>query len=304
MIMFCGQGAQKEDMLQTLVNDPSAKEFLDVARKVTGVDILEQCKNSESLKKTSFVQIALFVGSVSKLKQIESNESQLLRNVKAVAGLSVGEFAALTYAGVLTFEDALKIVEQRGIAMQRLVDKFPTAMASVLGASTQQLSDFLTCHFPNLKISGYLADNQHTVGGEYRIIDEFIQKLNDKDVVETLNLINVRKLRVSGGFHTNFMQKAAQDIEQLIESIEFKQPKIPVIFNVTGKVENDPQVIKALLKEQLTSPLQWKQTILTAVQMGIRNFIEISPSPILSAIIRKRIQECADQKCVAQFHRI
>ncbi|RWS21188.1 hypothetical protein B4U80_04750, partial [Leptotrombidium deliense] len=257
--------------------------------------------NEENLQRTDFVQIALFVASVGKFRQIEKRNPQLLKNVKAVAGLSVGEFAALTFAGVLSFADALKLVYARGKAMQDLVDLTSTAMSSIVGPNTEQLSSFLTKNFPHLFISGYLADNQHTVSGDGTRIDEFLLKLKNDDVRKTLNLQDSRKLRVSGAFHTEFMESAAYEIEPVIDSITFSPPKLPVILNINGKATRDANFIKSQVKNQLINPLQWKQSIITAIEMGIVRFIELSPSPILTAIIRKRIKACSDAKCTAIF---
>ncbi|RWS06389.1 hypothetical protein B4U79_16219 [Dinothrombium tinctorium] len=303
MLMFCGQGSQKEGMLQSLVDDPHSREILEKAKRVIGVDLIEEGKKAESLQLTSFIQTALFVGSIAKVKQFAARNHEVIKNIRAVAGLSVGEFAALTYAGVLEFEDALKIVRQRGLAMQKVVDTASTAMCSILGPTTSRLTNFLSEKHPNLMISGYLADDQHTVAGENEKIDTFLEQLKEENVIDDLNLKDARKLRVAGAFHTDHMRKAASDIELFIDSIEFKKPNIPIILNANGQAVNDPKAIRELVKIQLTSPLQWKQTILKAVAMGVRNFIEISPSPILTAIIRKRIQECADTKCTAEFQK-
>ncbi|RWS05475.1 hypothetical protein B4U79_16310, partial [Dinothrombium tinctorium] len=246
MLIFCGQGSQKADMLQTLVDDPCVKDTLEKVKRVIGVDLIEESKHADSLQKTSFIQTALYVGSIAKVKQIEARDPGAIKNVQAVAGLSVGEFAALTYAGVLKFEDALKIVHLRGLAMQRVVDETSTAMSSILGPTAEQLKDFLSENYPNLIISGYLADNQHTVAGENQSVDTFLAHLTNESVAKNLNLIDARKLRVAGAFHTHFMQKAASEIESLIDSIEFKKPNIPLVLNVNGKCVNDPKVIKIL----------------------------------------------------------
>ncbi|RWS11076.1 non-ribosomal peptide synthetase-like protein [Dinothrombium tinctorium] len=301
LLMFCGQGAQKAEMFETLVGDPIAQKVLDEAKRITGIDILEERKNKESLQETAFVQTALFVGSIAKIKQIEAKNPSLLQKVKAVAGLSVGEFAALTYAGVLDFADALKLVRCRGLVMQEIVDTTSTAMSSILGPSSIQLSTFLAQYYPTLTISGFLADNQHTVSGEEKVIDKFLSRIREEKFAQELKLLDARKLRVSGAFHTEFMRQAAENIEPIIDSISFKKPKLPIISNVNGEAISDPKAIKSLVKNQITSPLQWKQTISTAIQMGIRKFIEVSPSPILTAIIRKRIQECIENKCQAEF---
>lgn len=303
ILMFPGQGAQKTDMCCSMKDSVEARSIFENAEKILGYNILEIfLRKDESLKErlksTEFIQLSLFVGCLAKLEQMKVEQPQSLKNITCVAGLSIGEFCALVYADVLNFEDALRIVRERGMVMEAQVERSATCMASVYGPKLELLQDYLEQNFPNLEISTYLADNQHTVAGSEAEIKLLVCSLNStyKDI---LNLIDVRKLRVAGAFHSSYMKNAATVVDSLIESTEFRKPRIPVIMNATGRFSENPEDIKLQLRKQLVAPVQWRQTMIEAYESGIKEFVEVSPSRVLSSIVQNRISKC--KGCVTKL---
>ena len=300
LLMFPGQGAQKVGMCKSMKDSAPAVEIFNRAKQILGYDVLEICTNSESLlieklKSTEFVQVALFTSCVAKVEQLKCEKPELLKQVTHVTGLSVGEFVALVYAGVLNFEDALRFIQKRGEAMENDVQKSSTGMISVFGPNLAQLQEFLEKHYPAMTISTFLGDNQHTVAGTEEECQALMQKLKETDVYSSkMEIIDIRKLRVAGAFHSSHMEQAATLLDPILDEIEFSKPLIPVIMNVNGQIVEDPLEIKLMSRKQLIAAVKWKQSIITAYKCGVRNFVEVSPSRVLSSIVKKRISECPD----------
>ena len=296
LLMFPGQGSQKLGMCTSMRNSEAATEIFEQAEKILGYNILDICTGpedllKEKLKSTEFVQVALFVSCLAKVSQIYSEDPRAIENVTHVAGLSVGEFAALVFAKVLKFEDALILVQKRGRAMEKEVDKASTAMASVLGPSKDELELFLKEVLPETAISTYLADNQHTVAGTEDDIDRLTQMLSNEER-DRLSVMDVRKLRVAGGFHSQYMEMAEKNLRSIIEPMTFQKPEVAIIMNVTGQLCDDPDIIKTLVSRQIVDSVQWRESMVTAYNAGIRHYIELSPSRVLSSIVRTRIELC------------
>ncbi|XP_028402765.1 uncharacterized protein LOC114525576 [Dendronephthya gigantea] len=298
LLMFPGQGSQKIGMCASLKNSKEARNLFSLAEETLGYNVLDICIGDENilkekLKSTEFVQVALFVGCLAKIEQLKTETPEILANVTHVAGLSVGEFAALVYAGAISFDAALKIVSQRGRAMENVVRESPTGMVSVFGPDCKQLENFLKKSFPDMIITTYLADNQHTVGGTSEECDAFVEALSGEKQ-KVMNVIDVRKLRVAGAFHSPYMKQASQEINNLIMRAEFSKPTLPIIMNVNGDLAAEELGMKDLLCQQLTAPVKWKQSVVRAYGLGVRSFVEIAPGRVLSSIVKKRIKECQD----------
>ena len=296
LLMFPGQGAQKAGMCISMKDSPEAKAIFERAEHILGYNILTICLKNDSelgerLKSTEFVQVSLLVSCIAKLEQLKVERPDLSKKITHVAGLSVGEFAALVFAGVIKFEDALKLVQVRGKAMEEEVRQSCTGMVSIFGPECEQLEEFLKEKFPLMKISTYLADNQHTVAGTEEDCNALVESLSCKQKTQ-MKVIDVRRLRVAGAFHSTYMRPAAAVINPVIESMEFCKPSIPIIMNVNGQAVQDPTVMKGLLCEQLVAPVKWKRSVLTAYESNVRNFIEIAPARVLTSIVKKRISQC------------
>lgn len=301
LLMFPGHRAQKKEMLWTMKNSPEAKAIFQRAEAILGYNILDLCTveggQDARLKSTEFVEVALFTGCIAKMEQIKKDRPDLIEQITHVAGLSVGEFSALVFAGVIKFEDALRVVQCRGKVMESEVNNSATGMVSIFGPNSMQLQDYLTEHFPNMKISIFLGDDQHTVAGTSEDCKHLMQSLSENK--EDLNIIDVRKLRVAGAFHSSHMMNAAAKVNPFIQSLQFSEPSLPVIMNVNGTVTLLPEDIKQSLQEQITAPVMWKKSMTTAYASGIEHFIEVAPCCVLSSIVKKRISEYAN--CEVKF---
>ena len=300
LLMFPGQGAQKVGMCTSMKDSAAAIKIFQRAKQVLGYDILEICINKESLlteklKSIEFIQVALFTGCVAKIEQLKVENPELMKQVTYVAGLSVGEFVALVYAEALKFEDALRFIQKRGEAMENDVKNNSTGMISIFGPNLTQLQEFLENHYPSMTISTYLADNQHTVSGTEEECKALMQALTETDkYASKMGVIDVRRLRVAGAFHSFHMERAATLLDPILDKIVFSKPTVPVIMNVNGQIVEDPLEIKLMSRQQLIGAVKWKQSIVTAYKCGIRNFVEIAPNCVLSSIVKKRISECSD----------
>ncbi|XP_072028087.1 malonyl-CoA-acyl carrier protein transacylase, mitochondrial-like [Amphiura filiformis] len=296
LLMFPGQGAEKRGMCMSMKGSAEAKAIFKRAKEVLGYDLLDILLSNndtlaQKLKSTEFVQVSLLVSCIAKIEQLRKDRTGLIAKVTHVAGLSVGEFAALVFAGVIKFEDALHLVQERGKAMEFEVQRSPTGIVSVFGIGCEVLQNYLESNFPNMQISTYLADNQHTIAGkehECEALTESLQKEFSEEIID------VRQLRVAGAFHSKYMSNASQGIDPIINGIEFKRPTLPVIMNASGTIVQDPQQIKTLLREQLVKPVQWKRSILAAYKNGVQSFVEVAPARILSSIVKNRIAQCQD----------
>lgn len=303
LLMFPGQGAQKVGMCVSMKDSPEANAIFKRAEQILGYNILDICLRTDSeleerLKSAEFVQVSLFVGCLAKVEQLKAERPNLLSSVTHVAGLSVGEFAALVYADVIDFESALRLVQVHGEAMDAEASRSSTAMVSVFGPQCEQLQTFLNEKFPSIQIATYLADNQHTVAGKKEDCDVLVEELQQTHR-ESLAIIDVRKLRVAGAFHSPYMKQAADKVNPIVEGLVFSRPTTPLIMNVNGQIIEDPAEINALLCQQLVAPVKWKQTVLKAYECGVRNAVEVSPSCVLSSIVKNRISTCKD--CTTEF---
>ena len=175
--------------------------------------------------------------------------------------------------------------------MEKEVGKASTAMASVLGPSKSMLEQYLKVNLPKAVISTCLADNQHTVAGTESDIDNLVEMLSHIHQ-DSLSVMDVRRLRVAGAFHSRYMIEAEKAITPLIDNCTFNKPELTMIMNVTGEICDDPETIKTLISRQIVESVQWKDTMITAHQAGVRRFTEIAPARVLSSIVRTRIEKC------------
>lgn len=305
LLMFPGQGAQKKGMFRTMKDSPEAQEVFKRAEAILGYNIFDLCASSDGeaqdckLNSTEFIQVALFTGCIAKMEQIKKERPDLINQITHVVGLSVGEFAALVFAGVIKFEDALQLVQWQGRAMESEVGNSPTGMVSIVGPDVKQLQSYLSDHFPSMKISTFLGDNQHTVAGSSENCQDLMQSLSISENAEKLNISDVRRLRVAGAFHSSYMKNVAVKVNPSIQNTLFSKPIITTIMNVDGCITILPEDIKRSLQKQIIAPVNWKKSIITAYNLGIRHFVEVSPGQVLASIVKTGISECAG--CKVEF---
>lgn len=276
--VFPGQGSQFSGMGKDLYeNHEEAKNLFEQANKILGFDIAKIMfeGTDEALKQTSVTQLAIFLHSViaAKVGDFEMPD--------AVAGHSLGEFSALVAAGVLTFEDGLKLVSVRANAMQEACNEQPSTMAAVLGLEEDRIEEICNTIDEVVVPANYNCIGQIVISGSEKGIDLAIEKLKAAGAKRAL------KLNVNGAFHSPLMKSAQDALASQIEVSEFNNPQCPIYQNVTAKPSSNIEEIKNNLLNQLTSPVRWTQTIQNMKNSGFDRFVEIGPGKVLTGLIRK-----------------
>lgn len=289
--LFPGQGAQTVGMAGVLCESlPAAKELFDRAAGILGYDLLAICKTGpvERLNATDVSQPAIYVASLAALESLKQTEPDAINDCVACAGLSLGEYTALTFAGALTFDDGLRLVQQRGAAMQAAAEAQAGGMVSVLTLELPQIEQLVAqaSSKGRVRIANYLCPGNLVVSGDQVAVDE-VQTLADQAGGRTI------KLAVAGAFHTVLMQPAVEKLAAALAKITLGPLRVPVWSNVTAKPYSDPTEIKATLARQVVESVLWEQTMRGLLESGIERFYEIGPGRVLAGLL-KRVLRKAD----------
>jgi len=288
--MFPGQGAQFVGMCADVCNDvPAAKALFDEASEILGYDLLERCTNGpkELLDSTEVSQPAIFVASmaaVEKLRQEEGDEA--VDAATCAMGLSLGEYSALCFADAISFADGVKITKARGEAMQAASDAADSGMVSVIGLKKDVVAELCEAAAEKsgepIRIANYLCGGNYAVSGAAKACD-VVAEIAKPDFKARMTV----KLAVAGAFHTDFMAPAVPSLEAVLDTIEIKKPRIPVISNVDAKPHSDPDTIKKLLATQVTSPVLWENTMESILSKGFERAVELGPGKVTAGILKR-----------------
>ena len=278
--VFPGQGAQFVGMGKDLYEQsPLAKEYFEKANNILGFRITDLMFEGtpEDLKQTKVTQPAVFLHSViSALVLGDAFKPEM------VAGHSLGEFSALVAAGALSFEDGLKLVYARAMAMQKACETEPSTMAAVLGLSDEVVEEVCDSITGLVVVpANYNCPGQLVISGSVEGIDKACELLKEKGAKRAL------KLPVGGAFHSPLMQPASEELQTAINSTTFSIPICPVYQNVNAYPQTDPNEIKQNLIAQLTAPVRWTQTVKNMVTDGATEFIELGPGDVLKGLVKK-----------------
>ncbi len=277
--VFPGQGAQFVGMGKDLYdNNATAHEMFEKANEILGFRITDImfAGTDEDLKQTKVTQPAIFLHSVILAKTMGSDF-----NPDMVAGHSLGEFSALTAAGALSFEDGLKLVAARAMAMQKACEMKPSTMAAVLALPDEKVEEICESVPGVVVCANYNCPGQIVISGEVEAIDAACAKMLEAGAKRAL------KLKVGGAFHSPCMEPARAELAEAIARTEIHTPICPVYQNVDAKPHTDPEEIKANLVAQLTAPVRWTQTVKNMIADGATEFVEVGPGKVLQGLVAK-----------------
>jgi len=277
--VFPGQGAQYTGMGKDLYDkSPTAKEMFERADILLGFKITDLMftGTDDDLKQTKVTQPAIFLHSTIMAAVLGNSFKPDM-----VAGHSLGEFSALVANKTLSFEDGLLLVAKRARAMQKACEKTPSTMAAILGLDDHIVEEVCDSIEEIVVPANYNSPGQIVISGSNEGIDKAIEILKQKGAKRAL------KLAVGGAFHSPLMEPARLELEQAIRQTIFNKPLCPVYQNVNSKPSVDPEVIKANLVSQLTSPVRWTQSILNMIAGGADTFVEVGPGNVLQGLIKK-----------------
>lgn len=277
--VFPGQGSQFPGMGKDLYNSSAkAKELFERANQLLGFEITKVMfeGTEEELKQTKVTQPAIFLHSVI-LALITENF-----NPDMVAGHSLGEFSALVANGTLGFEDALKLVSQRALAMQKACEINPSTMAAILGLEDSKVEEISKSIAGEIVVAAnYNCPGQLVISGSNKGIEMACVQMKEAGAKRAL------PLPVGGAFHSPLMEPARVELEKAIRETNFNKPKCPVYQNVNALPSTDVEVIKSNLIAQLTAPVKWTQSVQNMVKDGATVFVECGPGKVLQGLVKK-----------------
>ncbi len=285
--LFPGQGAQVVGMGKDIYEKYEvAKKIYDEASKISGIDVAKICFEGpeEELLKTENTQIAILTTSLAILEVLKENGI----NAEYVAGLSLGEYTALIYSGIISFEDGINLIKKRGYYMGNLIPEGTYAMAAVLNFENSKIEE--VCN--EIKALGkfvvpanYNCSSQTVISGEEEAVDMAIEKLKEAGARRVI------KLNTSGPFHTEKLADAKNAFEKELENIKFNQSDIKVIKNMDGTIYNKEDNIKEILGSHIVNPVRMDKAIELMQKNDIEEYIEIGPGKVLTGFVKKDNKE-------------
>lgn len=286
-MLFPGQGAQAPGMGVWLCeNHPRAKELFERAGEILGYDLKQLCSQgpAEKLNETVHSQPALFVTGIAAAEVFSQTFPDLASKIHATAGLSLGEYTAVCYAGGLQFEDALRLVQKRGEAMQACADAVDSGMSSVLGLELERLSAVCEeCRQDGeiLQPANLLCPGNIAVSGHQSALSRL------EPLALAAGAMKVVPLSVAGAFHTPLMQDAVSQLTDALANVELRATRMPVYSNVDAAPHTDPAEIRELLAKQVVNPVLWEASISRMLADGVDGFIEAGTGRVLRGTIKR-----------------
>ena len=272
-----------QEVCQTI---PAAKALFDQASEILGYDVAEICFNGpkEKLDSTVISQPALYLSGMVAIEMLKEQSPDAIENCQAAAGLSLGEYTAIAFAGGLSFEDGLRLVQKRGEAMQAASDATPSGMVSVLGLdeeTVQKVCDEARVQGQILQVANRLCPGNIVVSGH----KESCERVSE--VAEKLGAMKSIVLDVAGAFHTPIMDSAVEKLIAALEQVEFKPSRIPVFSNVDAAAHSTPDEFRELLVKQVCSPVLWHPLMDKMLADGFGEFYEVGTGRVLRSLIKR-----------------
>lgn len=285
--MFPGQGSQVVGMGKDIYDN--YEEARELYRKVSNILNMDMCKlcfetSMEELSKTENTQIAIATVSLSILEVLRK------RGIKAkiATGLSLGEYVALMYSGILTIEDGMKLLKQRGYLMGNLVPDEKYAMAAVIGLKASIIEEMCNKKIMEGKFvvpANYNYSGQIVISGNEETIEECIEEFKEKGAKKVI------KLKTSGPFHTIKLQKASEEFAKCLQNVQFNEPKVDIIKNLDGRIYSKEDNINQILEKHIISPVRFDKAIDLMKDIGIDAYVEIGPGKALSRFVKRELED-------------
>lgn len=264
---------------------PAARALYERASKIVGYDLARVCFEgpAEDLDSTVISQPAIFVTSLAALESLRTEAPDVVLSCEATAGLSLGEYTALVFAGVLEFEDGVWLVQKRGEAMQDASDATPGGMVSILGMERSQVESL--CEQARgeetLQIANLLCPGNIVISGSLRACERAAE------LATRMGAMKAVPLAVAGAFHTPIMRPADERLAAALEKVRLRKPRIPVISNVDARPHDDPEEIRQLLIRQVIEPVRWEDSMRYLIGEGFDSFYEVGPGRVLRGLLRR-----------------
>lgn len=290
-VLFPGQGAQVVGMAADFVASHSvARDLFDQADDILGIPLSRYCLEgpAEELTRTCHCQPAIYLTGAAIMAVLEAEGVVDRGAVAGTAGLSLGEYTALYYAGVFSFEDGLKLVAERGAAMQDASELIPSGMVSLVGATREEAADVAAraAQGDVLVVANLLSEGQVVLSGAKSAIDRV------PEVAKECGIRRAIPLSVAGAFHSPLMAPAAERLSAALQQTTMQAPAFPVFGNVTGQATSDVEEIAKNLRAQVVEPVLWVDAMKALVGSGVERIIEPGPGRVLAGIMRKIEGSC------------
>jgi [acyl-carrier-protein] S-malonyltransferase len=264
---------------------PAARALYDRAGEVLGYDLAKLCFEgpAEQLDSTVCSQPALFVTSLAAVEALRAESPDVVLSCEAAAGLSLGEYTAMVFAGVMEFDDGLTLVQKRGAAMQEAADAVASGMVSILGLERVEVEAL--CEKARgdevLQVANLLCPGNIVVSGTNAACERVAE------LAQPAGAMKAVPLAVAGAFHTEIMQPAVEKLAAALADVPMQSPKIPVISNVDARPHDDPEEIRQLLIRQVVSPVMWEDSINYLLEQGFDQFYEVGPGRVLRGLLKR-----------------
>ncbi|MCI8505995.1 MAG: ACP S-malonyltransferase [Lachnospiraceae bacterium] len=286
--LFPGQGAQKPGMGKDFYeNSEISRRIFDKAGGLLGLDMKTLCfEENEDLNRTEFTQAAMVTASLAMVAEIDRRREAgtPIRRPDVTAGLSLGEYCAMAAAGAMETMDAITLVRKRGIFMEEAVPAGEGAMAAVLAMKAEDVSKVLAS-IPGVWIANYNCPGQIVISGQREAVADAGMALRAAGARRVL------PLNVSGPFHSPLLKEAGDKLAEQLVPVKLSAPRIPYVTNVTAGYVRDVELMKGYLRDQVSSPVKWQQSVEAMAADGVDTFVEIGPGKTLTSFVKKIVKE-------------
>ena len=285
--LFPGQGAQIVGMGKDIYDEyEEAREIYDRASKISGIDVSKLCFEGpeDELNKTENTQIAILVTSLAILEVLKNNGI----DAQISTGLSLGEYGALIYSGILSFEDGISLIKKRGYYMGNYIPDEKYLMAAVIGLDSKKIEEVCDKIREDGKFvvpANYNCSVQTAISGEEKAVEEAMEKLKEAGAKRVI------PLKTSGPFHTVKLEKAKEAYEKELENVKFNLGNVKVIKNIDGTFYNDDDNVKEILANHIISPVRFDKAMKLMENEGVEEYVEIGPGKTLTGFVKKENKE-------------